>query len=91
MANCKEFAPFQKILVEGARWSSDDQQFDLIACEWDRDKQGNIIQILQSINVLLTPEKFNTFPGATFTLENYDKNADIQNFGFDGLSSIHLK
>lgn len=91
MADCKEFAPFQKILAEGARWSNDDQQLSiLLLANLGSGKQGNIIQIFAIDQCVANPEKLNTFPGATFTLENFDKNANIQNFGFDGLTSYTL-
>ncbi len=91
MADCKEFAPFQKILAEGARWSKDDQQLSiLLLANLGSGKQGNIIQIFQIDQCVPNPEKLNTFPGATFTLENFDKNAEIQNFGFDGLTVYTL-
>lgn len=91
MAACKEFAPFEKILAEGAKWSRDDQLLAiLLLANLGSGKQGNIIQIFDISQCVANPRKLNTFPGATFTLENYDKNADIQNFGFDGLSLFVL-
>lgn len=91
MATCKEFAPFEKILAEGAQWSSDDQLLSiLLLANLGSGKQGNIIQIFDISQCVANPRKLNTFPGATFTLENYDKNANIQNFGFDGLSTYVL-
>lgn len=91
MAACKEFAPFEKILAEGAQWSKDDQLLAiLLLANLGSGKQGNIIQIFDISQCVANPRKLNTFPGATFTLENYDKNANIQNFGFDGLSLFVL-
>jgi serine/threonine-protein kinase len=91
MAECKDFAPLQNYIVQGAQWSKDQKFLSLILlANLGNKKQGNVIQVIEIDQCVPNPHKVVTFPGPTFTMDGYAEKPEIQNFGFDGLSVYTL-
>jgi serine/threonine-protein kinase len=91
MAECKDFAPYTQVFVEGSQWSEDNKYLALLILAPMADgKRGNLIQVTEIDTCTPTPNKVNTFPGSTFIIEDYSQNPVIQNFGFDGYTLFAL-
>ena len=83
MADCKDFAPYKKNFVVGARWSNDGQVLaaNLLA-NLGTGLQGNIVQLIPLDRCIPNPKALDNFPPPRFTMDGYDKNPVIQNANF---------
>jgi serine/threonine protein kinase len=85
MADCKDFAPFQRNLVTTVRWSADSSSIaaKLIA-NLGNGKRGDIVQLFRVDRCIPDPRAIDNFPPPRFGLDGYTKNPTIQNFDWDG-------
>ncbi len=86
IAECKDFAPYQKNYIKSARWSDNGKVIaaDLIA-NVGGGKQGDIIQLIPVDQCLPNPSPLDNFPPPRFEMSGYVKNPIIQNYSWDGL------
>ncbi len=91
IAECKDFAPYGKNFVVGARWSNDSKILaaNLLA-NVGTGQQGNIVQLIPIDRCIPNPRAIDNFPPPRFTMDGYDNNPIIQNYDFDGISLFAL-
>lgn len=85
MAECKDFAPYQKNPVTQVRWSKDGTT---VAAKLMADvggQRGNIVQLFKVDYCAPNPRPIDNFPPPRFTMSGYNKNPFILNFGWDGV------
>ena len=86
IAECKDFAPYEKNFVAGARWSNDGTILaaNLLA-NVGTGQQGNIVQLIPIDRCIPNPRAIDNFPPPRFTMDGYDNNPIIQNYDYDGI------
>lgn len=86
IAECKDFAPYEKNFVVGARWSNDGTILaaNLLA-NVGTGQQGNIVQLIPIDRCIPDARALDNFPPPRFTMDGYDKNPIIQNYDYDGI------
>jgi len=86
IAECKDFAPYEKNFVVGARWSNDGTILaaNLLA-NVGTGRQGNIVQLIPIDRCIPDARALDNFPPPRFTMDGYDKNPIIQNYDYDGI------
>ncbi len=86
MAECGDFAPYQRNFVQGIRWSKDGMSIAAkLLIPLADGKQGNAIQILPIDRCIPNPRAIDNFPRPRFQMKGYDQNPFIQNFSWDGV------
>jgi len=91
IAECKDFAPYGKNFVVGARWSNDGTILaaNLLA-NVGTGQQGNIVQLIPIDRCIPNPRALDNFPPPRFKMDGYDNNPLIQNYDYDGISLFAL-
>ena len=91
LAECQDFAPYLKNFVTQVRWSADSQTIAAkLLANLGNGKQGDIIQLFRVDQCIPNPKAIDNFPPPRFEMDGYDKNPDIQNYGWDMASLFAL-
>lgn len=86
IADCKDFAPYEKNAVKGVEWSSDGNQLAIqIIGVLDDGRQGDIIQIIPVDQCIPNPKPLDNFPAPRFDIPEYEDNPTIQRLSWDGV------
>ncbi|MBN1668070.1 MAG: protein kinase [Anaerolineales bacterium] len=89
MSTCPAFSPLQNtngtiIATKLVRWSSDGSQMALEILVPVAGKQADAIRLVDIGDCQNQPVRLDEFPAQRFTIEGYEDNPVIQNFGYDG-------
>lgn len=86
IAECKDFAPYEKNAVTGVEWGIDGNTIAIQVLGILNDgRRGDIIQIIPVDFCTPTPKALDTFPPPRFDIPEYDENPTIQRFSWDGV------
>jgi len=85
MAECPDLAPYQRNAAVGARWSPDSNNMAVIAIGvLTGGRRGDMIQIIAVDRCIANPAVQLQFPQPHFTFSEYEHNATITSFTWDG-------
>jgi len=91
IAECKDFAPYEKNAVTGVEWSNDGNQLAVQVLGILNDgRRGDIIQILPVDNCIPNPKPLDNFPANRFEIPEYSDNPTINSFSWDGFGLFAL-
>ena len=91
MATCKDFAPYLKNFITMVRWSADSNVLAArLIANLGNGLQGDAIQLFRVDSCIPNPRAIDNFPKPRFDLDGYDKNAQIQNYSWDGSTLFAL-
>ena len=91
MADCKDFAPYEKNAVRGVEWANDGNTLAIqIIGVLSDGRQGDIIQIIPVDTCIPNPKPLDNFPPPRFDLPEYADNPTIQRFSWDGVGLFVL-
>jgi serine/threonine protein kinase len=82
MAECKDFAPYKRILMTSSAWSDDMNSLLMKVIV----NNGDAFQIMDISTCSPTPEILDNFPAPRFTLDKSPGN--IPSYGFDGVNLV---
>jgi serine/threonine protein kinase len=86
MAECKEFAPYEKNLVKGMEWSVDGITLAIHIIGVLADgRQGDIVQIIPVDECVANPKPLDNFPPPRFNIPEYEDNPTLQRLSWDGI------
>jgi Tol biopolymer transport system component len=87
IADCKDFAPFETNYVKTLNWSKDGKELAAVVIGVSGTGfRADIIRVFDVSTCTPTPQVLDHFPtAARLQMKDYDKNPEIQNFGWDGL------
>ncbi len=85
MANCPEFAPYERNFITEVRWSSDSKVIaaKLIGNLGD-GRRGDIIQLFAIDQCIANPRSIDNFPAPRFEMRGYNKSPVIPSYAWDG-------
>jgi len=85
MADCPDLAPYQRNAAVGARWSPDSKNMAVIAIGvLTGGRRGDMIQIIAVDRCIANPSVQLQFPQPHFTFSEYEHNATLTSFTWDG-------
>jgi len=95
MAECDSLNPITTFTgnpehIKLLRWSNNGQRLIGIKIAQIGGIQGDLIQYMDFKSCDFPPDKEDEIPSSRFTMEGYDKNPKIQNFGYDGDSLLAM-
>ncbi len=91
MADCKEFAPYEKNSVKGMEWSEDGNTLAIHIIGVLADgRQGDIVQIIPVDQCIPNPKPIDNFPPPRFDIPEYEDNPTIQRLSWDGIGLFAL-
>jgi serine/threonine-protein kinase len=86
MAECKEFAPYEKNSVKGMEWSQDGKTLAIhIIGVLSDGRQGDIVQIIPVDQCIANPKPLDNFPPPRFEIPEYQDNPTLQRLSWDGV------
>jgi Tol biopolymer transport system component len=95
MSECSSLAPVVNFNgnpehIKIWRWSNDGGKMIIIKLANIAGTQGDLIQILDFSSCEFAPNRTDEIPANRFSIEGYNNNPRIEDFGFDGASLISL-
>ncbi len=91
MAECKDFAPYEKNSVKGMEWSQDGNTLAIHIIGVLADgRQGEIVQIIPVDQCIPNPKPLDNFPPPRFDIPEYEDNPTIQRLSWDGIGLFAL-
>jgi Tol biopolymer transport system component len=95
MSECSSLAPVVNFNgnpehIKLWRWSNDGDKMIIIKLANISGTQGDLIQILDFSSCEFAPNRTDEIPANRFSIEGYNNNPRIEDFGFDGASLISL-
>ncbi len=86
IAECKDFAPYEKNAVTGVEWSIDGTQLAIQVLGILNDgRRGDLIQIIPVDFCAPNPKPLDTFPPPRFDIPEYADIPTIESFTWDGV------
>jgi hypothetical protein len=85
MANCAEFAPYQRNAATSARWSKDGNLLAAVTLGVLKNgKRGDVVQVFAVDQCIANPMVLVQFPEPHFTFSEYNRTPTFSGFTWDG-------